>query len=266
MEEFKFYQTYYFCNVINNVLRDQFPYVRNLNDFYGDGKLFYFLGKFEKESIFHEFINFVVSNIYDEHLDKFDLHESIELPIERALKYYDISYTTFQEFYHDDGLFEHMDSEQGCYEYMEYLSNTGSYDLLLQKTTNEIFYILFQNRDLLMVFNQMIADNFEIENRSDCPKELQDLLTRKGVAKRKTIPVWVKNAVYFRDRGRCVLCNMDLSGILNLDNKNNFDHIVPLARFGFNDITNIQLLCYDCNQKKLAGIAITSRKFQPWYK
>ncbi|WP_417442385.1 HNH endonuclease [Idiomarina abyssalis] len=266
MEEFKFYQTYYFCNVINNVLRDQFSYIRKLNDFYDDCKTFYFLGKFQKESIFHEFIEFIVSGIYDEHLDQFDLHESIKLPIERAFEYYDVTYITFQEFYHEDGLHEHIDAEQGCYDYMEFLKSTGAYNLLLQKTTNEIFYILFQNRDLLMVFNQKIADIFETENKSDCPKQLLHLMTANGFAKRKPIPVWVKNAVYFRDRGRCVLCNMDLSGILNLDNKNNFDHIVPLARFGFNDVTNIQLLCHGCNQKKLAGKAVTSTKTQPWYK
>ncbi|WP_371824720.1 HNH endonuclease [Paracoccus sp. MA] len=31
-----------------------------------------------------------------------------------------------------------------------------------------------------------------------------------------------------------------------------YDHIVPLARFGANDITNIQLLCEPCNLKKSA--------------
>ncbi|WP_369685957.1 HNH endonuclease [Rhizobium sp. BT03] len=31
-------------------------------------------------------------------------------------------------------------------------------------------------------------------------------------------------------------------------------HIVPLARFGANDVTNLQLLCEPCNLKKAAGL------------
>lgn len=266
MEEYKFYQTYYFCNVINNVLRDPFPYVRNLNDFYGEGRVFYFLGKFEKYSIFHKFIKFVVDGVYEEHLTQSEPHESTELPIERALKYYNVPFTSFIEFFHDKNLSERISPEDACCEYMNELRHSEAYDLLLQKTTDEIFYILFQNRELLLIFNEMIADAFKRENTGDCPQELKKHLNKKtSVAKRVNIPVWVQRAIFFRDRGRCVLCNRDLSGILNLDNKENFDHIVPLGRFGFNDITNIQLLCSDCNQKKLAGRAITSKKFQPWY-
>ncbi|MFW2567879.1 HNH endonuclease [Aliarcobacter butzleri] len=56
-----------------------------------------------------------------------------------------------------------------------------------------------------------------------------------------------------------------MSGILNLENKVNYDHIVPLDKYGFNDISNIQLLCFDCNQKKKANPAITSHFYQSWY-
>ncbi|MPL66263.1 hypothetical protein SDC9_11932 [bioreactor metagenome] len=62
-----------------------------------------------------------------------------------------------------------------------------------------------------------------------------------------------------------ILCDRDLSGILNLENKVNYDHIVPLDKYGFNDISNIQLLCFDCNQKKKANPAITSHFYQSWY-
>jgi len=265
VEEFKFYQTYYFCDVVNNVLRDKPPYPFNLNEFYGDGKIFNFLDGFQKKSIFHKFIYFVVSNVYDGHLKAFDLNESIELPIERAFEYYDVPHITFKEFYHDDGLYEHMNPEQGCHDYMEYLKSTGSYVLLLQKTTDEIFYIMFQNRELLMFFNQMLADNLEVEDIEDRPDEVQHLLDCNGHIVRKSPPAWVKKAVFFRDRGCCVICNLNLSGTLSLDNKENYDHIVPLARFGFNEVTNIQLLCEPCNLEKNAKEAITSGKIQPWF-
>ncbi|MFQ2578437.1 HNH endonuclease, partial [Aeromonas caviae] len=63
-----------------------------------------------------------------------------------------------------------------------------------------------------------------------------------------------------------VLCNKDLSGTLNLDNVANYDHIVPLSNFGFNDISNMQLLCKECNQNdKHGGDATTSSFYHSWY-
>jgi 5-methylcytosine-specific restriction endonuclease McrA len=58
---------------------------------------------------------------------------------------------------------------------------------------------------------------------------------------------------------------MDLSGLVNIENSENYDHIVPLASYGLNDVTNIQLLCSKCNKKKSGGTAITSYKYQTWY-
>ncbi|MBV4522630.1 HNH endonuclease [Pseudomonas sp. SWRI74] len=68
--------------------------------------------------------------------------------------------------------------------------------------------------------------------------------------KRVTIPKWVRRAVFYRDRGRCVLCDKDLFGQINLENHKNYDHIVPLAKHGLNDTSNIQLLCKECNQMR----------------
>ena len=48
-------------------------------------------------------------------------------------------------------------------------------------------YILFQNRDFLLRFNEQQAVAFE-----------------DNLRKRKYIPEWVKRAVLFRDKGCCV--------------------------------------------------------------
>ena len=41
--------------------------------------------------------------------------------------------------------------------------------------------------------------------------EIKSLIKMNGTLKRQRIPNWVKKAVYFRDRGQCVLCGKDLS-------------------------------------------------------
>jgi len=43
---------------------------------------------------------------------------------------------------------------------------------------------------------------------------------------------------------------VDLSGIVDLQKEEHFDHRVPLAVGGVNDPTNIQLCCKGCNLRK----------------
>ncbi len=166
------------------------------------------------------------------------------LQLNDAFKYYNIKYTTYNKW-----IKENQDAKNIDY-YLELLM-TGQLEKLIDRISNEVFYIMFINRELLMRFNDMMAsaisglkltDIYEDENRQYFLKD--------GVLKRVPIPEWVKRAIYYRDRGRCVLCNKDLSGMLSSQNKINYDHIIPLALGGLNDITNLQLLCDKCNQKK----------------
>lgn len=285
MIEARFYETYYFCNVVRNVLHDQFSYLRNLNDFYGDDRIFYLVQPFQKYSVFHEFIEFIVEDIFYEEVSKVELvdrRELIEklrgipsaisymkpkmLPIEHAFKFHDIEYVSFESHLEDIGKSFNDASEDDIYDYMNELRLSGDYEALVQQTVKEVFHVLFQNRQLLMIFNEMMAAALESQADLSPPKEQGSSFSRSGVLKRTAIPKWVKRAVYFRDRGRCVLCDKDLSGMLNLDNQENYDHIVPLAKHGLNDVSNIQLLCKECNQnEKGAGDAVTSNRYQSWY-
>ena len=67
---------------------------------------------------------------------------------------------------------------------------------------------------------------------------------------RRAWPEWAKEAVRARDRGKCAACGVDI--ISELEGAENFDHIVPLAQGGNNDLVNLQLLCVACNRKKSA--------------
>jgi hypothetical protein len=111
--------------------------------------------------------------------------------------------------------------------------------------------LLFGNREFLLDFNSVLADYRR--RRGDLPSS------------RCAIPAWVKKAAYFRERGKCALCNRDLSGLIAIDKKQHYDHIVPLVAFGINDPCNIQLLCAGCNLSKGASPARTSSLYEAWW-
>ena len=117
MIEAKFYETYYFYNIVRNLLFDQFSYLSTLNEFYGDGESIYLIKPFEKYSAFHRFIEFVVRDIYHEENLKIDLEENtllarnyadipsalkdikpMSLPIELAFDFHGIEYEKYTEF------------------------------------------------------------------------------------------------------------------------------------------------------------------------
>ena len=279
----KYYETYYFCNVISNILMEQDSYLRNLHNFYGDGNILNMMQPFRKHSVFHDFLEFVIDDVTWDNTYDIDLEERQQLiknnahlpiinkhlkwdilPIELALTFHGLEYESFSSFLHErDKKFTTCDKDD-IYDYLLELRLNGNFEQLIEHTSKEVFHVLFQNRVLMLVFNTMMANALEREHTVESKSD--DLIRKNGKLKRKNIPSWVRKAVYFRDRGRCVLCNKDLSGTLNLDNVANYDHIVPLSNFGFNDISNMQLLCKECNQNdKHGGDATTSSFYQSWY-
>lgn len=125
-------------------------------------------------------------------------------------------------------------------------------------------------------FNVTIDDLFKTEitvyrNRAErlmCLYEddINNIAFEDNLRKRKYIPEWVKRAVLFRDKGCCVFCKRDLTGLYSIleDNEKHFDHIVPLNEGGLNDVCNIQLSCQDCNLAK-SDTSKTSTLYQSAY-
>jgi len=289
--EGRFYQTYYFANAVSNFLRDQFSYIRILDSFYGDDKILEFTKPFPKYSAFHRFCGFVIYGLIDDEVSEIkldirqdrvsntskfmaeileeagELHPSI-LPINEALMNYGIEHQSFIDWLLEHGKNFLQATDDDVSDYYEELLLVGDIETLIEKAVNEVFFILFQNRELLLLFNEMMArqiQEIDLWDESDSGEECQGKFASPGKLKRVNIPAWVRRAVYFRDRGLCTLCHRDLSGELNLSNREQFDHIVPLAQGGLNDVSNIQLLCKDCNRKK-SGIDIsTSDYYEYWY-
>jgi 5-methylcytosine-specific restriction endonuclease McrA len=61
-------------------------------------------------------------------------------------------------------------------------------------------------------------------------------------ARRRVVPLAVRDAVWRRDRGMCAQCG-SRKGL-------EFDHIVPVSLGGSNTARNIELLCEKCNRSK----------------
>ena len=59
------------------------------------------------------------------------------------------------------------------------------------------------------------------------------------------IPTEVRKYVFQRDKYQCQSC-----GKKNDETDLTIDHIIPLARGGQNDISNLQTLCFTCNLQK----------------
>ena len=63
------------------------------------------------------------------------------------------------------------------------------------------------------------------------------------------IPPEVKKYVFDRDFYKCQSCQKTGREI-----ELTIDHIIPLAKGGTNDISNLHTLCRQCNQKKSDGL------------
>lgn len=280
----RFYETYELCAIVDGVLHDQAEHVVKLEGFHGDDQWTAWVSPYKKYSAFHQFIEFVVREVHAEQADAVDMAKrknmfaayasvpgAIEdmtpnrLPIEIAFDHHGIEYQSFSEHLKETGCnFQDADGND-VYEFMNEVWLSEAYEKLLDQTVAEMFHVLFQNRNLLLIFNEYASGILSRANVEDAESSASELFAG-GTLRRARPPVWAQRAVFFRDRGRCVMCDKDLSGLTNLANIENYDHIVPLALFGLNDVSNLQLLCVECNQfEKKAAAAITSSRYQPWY-
>lgn len=83
---------------------------------------------------------------------------------------------------------------------------------------------------------------FDNLNFKLCPYCGRELATRYG---RQPIPRKLRHEVFKRDGYRCREC-----GASKDETSLEIDHIVPVARGGTNDISNLQTLCRECNRMK----------------
>lgn len=126
--------------------------------------------------------------------------------------------------------------------------------------TGAAFQLLFSDRTFLFEFGKFIQPFIQQLQPGEHP-----CVTAPGVVKRAYFPVWLKNAVFHRDKGRCQLCGCDLTNILVPTKERNIDHMVPLNASGTNDPTNFQLTCKSCNTSKGARVYATNHLSYPYW-
>jgi hypothetical protein len=276
----KYYGTYYFANIVQSVCKKSFDYLTNFEELFGDNHILDYVEPFRKKSNLHIFIEFVIDSLFIEEAGKLDLincrdrsnydfsNPTYITPLEIALKKYDLEHESFVDWFDK----RNLTLNDNCFgEYYSYLFQEDLYCELLESLSNDVFYILFLNRQFLQEFNGLFADYLEgcVGDKSAVSEvinsDLIHVVRPNFKLFRKNIPTWVQRAVFYRDRGRCTHCNKDLSGILAINNFENYDHIVPLNLYGFNDVTNIQLLCRECNAEKRGDAWDTSIKYESWY-
>lgn len=249
LSEYKFNKIYDFLEIIDSAVQ----YETELFKFNEK----YFLASstnFRKDTILHQYIVCELLNHYSREFrkngDSFD---------EDQMEYWNELFSSYSiEIQNLDFEDEYLDLSEEAYKW--YSDNHDKFYKLFDFLAEEIFHILFANRNFLLKFNNLISVTVKEFNYPE------EFITSKGTIKRVNIPKWVKNAVFHRDKGRCVFCNTDLTSIVNTLINTNYDHIVPLDKYGINDPCNIQLCCEKCNKSKTNKDGTTSNYYFSWWK
>lgn len=256
MEEINFNSTYYFADLVESYIYGQSTFWNYPEQVFIERAL-----KFNKETLLHLYIETTIWNYYNRDIRKYGGD---------YIHYIFFFRNLFNDYKVETNLFDNIEEDE--YETNENILNTlndnfedewhqheDEFRELFNNIAADVFFILFGNRHLLLHFNNVVAESVEQIGFSDSD------LTQKGNIKRTNIPQWVKKAVFSRDKGRCTICTKDLTGLIAVDQKQHYDHIVPLNLSGVNDPSNIQLLCESCNLKKSGNIIETSKLYVKWW-
>jgi hypothetical protein len=233
------FSTYYFANAVFNIVRTPMAYMRGIEEILGDARTEWFLQPFKTYTNLHEFVREIISSIILE-----DLHEP------------DAGRQLLKDFLRTYG----VDVEVSGYDtdaLVEALGEADGFHDALEELTDEVFHVLFNDVAFLQKFNGLVASHIELSGDGDTTVRKED-----GTLRRVAIPAWARRAIFHRDKGECRTCKIDLAATINQIEFERYDHIVPLRRFGANDVTNLQLLCEACNLKKAAKDEAVSLLYQ----
>lgn len=94
----------------------------------------------------------------------------------------------------------------------------------------------------MMVNIYLYFKNGDYKKKNPLFEKKESIIAQTKPVRRRSITQSVKDRVWNRDGGKCVICGTNE----NLE----FDHIIPFSKGGANTYRNIQLLCESCNREK----------------
>jgi 5-methylcytosine-specific restriction endonuclease McrA len=289
--EHQYYRTYEIAQEVERIAR--YPDARELEDVTVDDGVLVFAPSWQRDSVVHKFARRSAHEMFSADTDgpyvglrKISEGPEITyrryLPVDLALVTYGLA--TLEDAFEvppPDGKWEKVKPNinkwqessvvaDACYDYfIEDLQLSAVYEELLDRIADEVFHLVFMNREVLAGLNGYLAgyiQDINVDWLENSDSKIRELFYRTGGRlKRSSIPRWVKRAVFFREHGKCAYCGFDLSGLLDALPGEQFDHMIPLAAGGLNDITNIQLLCQSCNNKKSDKLIYPSQRYRRWY-
>lgn len=239
------FSVYYFANAVFNIVKNPGDYLRGIEEIFGDMQVLTILRPFHKFTNLHHFLEAIIRQIIEEEMERRD--EASPHFLIAFLQTYNVPFTPADLEEEDD--------------FYTFASESEAYQTAMDDLVEEVFHVFFNDIRFLQSFNELCARYIEGAGFGT------EYLTQAGTLKRVPIPVWVRRAIFHRDKGECRACKRSLTAIINSLETERYDHIVPLARFGANDITNLQLLCEPCNLEKAASLRPVSplypRAFKP---
>lgn len=173
--------------------------------------------------------------------------------------YDDIDYIDYIEFQdYAIYMFDYMYSDVPS----EFRSNSEEVVMQARITYREKFYYglnfivdsafaqLWSRKAFLFDFNILCAEKISGLTTSNYP-----VLNQDGRFSRATyFPKWLVDLLIMREAGCCHYCLRPVVAS-NLTNKTyDIDHVVPIAKGGSNDPTNLAIACLVCNNQKKANI------------
>lgn len=233
------FSVYYLANAIFNIVSSPTGYIRSIEEILGDMKTAFFMQPFKRCTNLHEFVRCIALDII---VDDVEREDGDTRYLVKFLQTHDVPFPP--------------SALEGAEAFFDFTAESDCFHDAIEEISDEIFHVLFNDVGFLQSFNILCAGYIESSGVGD------QYVGRNGTLKRKTIPIWARRAIFHRDKGECRACKRSLAAIINRLDTERYDHIVPLARFGANDVTNLQLLCERCNLEKSAREMPVSRLYQ----
>jgi len=176
--------------------------------------------------------------------DKDEIHDSIiryfeilEEGISLSTEYYDAE-NEYHDIYHYKDLNHYI---KKIIEYNERYDGTG----ILKKGAARHRLDPSNYDPNIIFYSSGHAEILNIEDNYICVFA-DEIRKSDNQSKRKPISKSVQREVWRRDGGKCVECG--------INEKLEYDHIIPHSKGGADTVRNIQLLCESCNRSKSAKI------------